>query len=378
MTKIIRTFHPVGQGAFYSERHDDFNVVYDCGTEYKNRFNKGIEQTAKTAFSKDDEIDILFISHFDFDHVSKISTLKSSVKRIKNVILPLLHDDTKRLLTSFYNGMGATDIANLISDPGEFFGSETIIIHVELSDNSEFQIDDNLENIEFDSLSTKQQIKSGDKIKKTINNYEWIYIPYNYDYISRNHDLETKLTNTGFDIYKMKNDTNYILNMSITKQKELKKIYDSLAGKINQNSMVVYSGTTNSFKHKFEVHSLFHDPYCIDDYFCHKFWRKNFYEDSAGCIYTGDTNLNAVKIKIIFNKYWNSIGLIQVPHHGDIKSFNTDVLDTPKLCPISVGKNNSYGHPSDKVIIDIISHDSCPIFVTEDKNSIFIQIIEFK
>lgn len=35
--KIIRTFHPIGQGAFYSERFYDFhgdnclNIVYDCG-----------------------------------------------------------------------------------------------------------------------------------------------------------------------------------------------------------------------------------------------------------------------------------------------------------------------------------------------------------
>jgi hypothetical protein len=376
MTKIIRTFHPVGQGAFYSERHDDFNVVYDCGTEYKNRFNKGIEQTIKTAFSKNDEIDILFISHFDFDHVSKISTLKSSVKRIKNVILPLLHDDTKRLLTSFYNGMGATDIANLISNPEEFFGDETTIISVTLAENNETLIDDNLENIEFDSLSTKQHIKSGDKIKKTINNYEWIYIPYNHDYKNGNSDLEIKLENAGFDIHKMKNDTNYILNMSITKQKELKKIYDSLAGKINQNSTVVYSGIINSTNENFRLYGLIHNLCCMDDYFHHRFWSHHIYENRVSCIYTGDTNLNIVKIKSIFSQYWDIIGLIQVPHHGDIKSFNTDVLDTPKLCPISVGKNNSYGHPSDKVIIDILSNDSCPIFVTEDKNSIFIQIIE--
>ena len=40
---IQRTFHPVGQGAYYSERHisNNINIVYDCGTEYKNRNNKG-------------------------------------------------------------------------------------------------------------------------------------------------------------------------------------------------------------------------------------------------------------------------------------------------------------------------------------------------
>ena len=69
---IIRTFHPVGQGAFYSERHNDFNIVYDCGTEWKNRGKKVIDKTIQSSFSKEDVIDILFISHFDYDHVSKI------------------------------------------------------------------------------------------------------------------------------------------------------------------------------------------------------------------------------------------------------------------------------------------------------------------
>ena len=42
---IQRFFHPVGQGAFYSERHEyqgsDLNIVYDCGTEYMNRGKRG-------------------------------------------------------------------------------------------------------------------------------------------------------------------------------------------------------------------------------------------------------------------------------------------------------------------------------------------------
>ncbi len=149
----MRTFHPVGQGAFYSERHENFNVVYDCGTQYTKRADKGIKRTVETSFDKDEEIDILFISHFDFDHVGHISTLRDSVKKIKKVILPLLHDDIKILLSSFYNGLGATEIATLISNPQEFFGDETTIIEVELTENGESPIGENLESIDIDSLN---------------------------------------------------------------------------------------------------------------------------------------------------------------------------------------------------------------------------------
>lgn len=375
MNKIIRTFHPVGQGAFYSERHENFNVVYDCGTEYPKRTDKGIKRTVETAFRKEEEIDILLISHFDFDHVGHIGTLRDSVKKIKKVVLPLLHNDTKILLSSFYKGLGEDNVSALILNSQEFFEEETTIIEVELSENTETQVSDDLEPIEIDSLNSNKQIQSGTKIKKTFNGYEWVYIPYNYDYKSRGSVLEDELTKAGFDVDKMKNDANYSLTESIINRKKLRKIYDTLTGKINENSMVVYSGIIQYPNSKFRIYGLFHNLCCMDDYFHYRFWRGHI-NDKISCIYTGDTDLKVVKIKVIFAKYWDSVGMIQIPHHGDIKSFHTDILDFPKLCPISAGKNNTYGHPSDKVVIDILSHNSCPILVTEDKNSIFIQIIE--
>ena len=57
------------------------------------------------------------------------------------------------------------------------------------------------------------------------------------------------------------------------------------------------------------------------------------------------------------------MGTIQIPHHGDLTSFNKSILDDKHyLCPISVGEYNSYGHPSSKVIADILSQDSHPNF----------------
>ena len=44
---ITRVFHPVGHGAFYSERHDvdgqKFNIVYDCGSLGVKRGTKVVE-----------------------------------------------------------------------------------------------------------------------------------------------------------------------------------------------------------------------------------------------------------------------------------------------------------------------------------------------
>jgi hypothetical protein len=44
---IQRIFHPIGQGAFYSERHENINIVYDCGN-WKN--TKLADRVVKQSF----------------------------------------------------------------------------------------------------------------------------------------------------------------------------------------------------------------------------------------------------------------------------------------------------------------------------------------
>ena len=61
---ISRIFHPIGQGAFYAELHSGFNIVYDCGNWKKTTLSGNV---VGQSFTADDVIDILFISHFDWD-----------------------------------------------------------------------------------------------------------------------------------------------------------------------------------------------------------------------------------------------------------------------------------------------------------------------
>ena len=122
---IERVFHPIGQGAFYSERHMscNINIVYDCGTT--NPSFPAKQKVVSDSFSEDDVIDILFISHFDEDHISLIDTLKKAVKKIERVVLPLLHDEQKIFLSNIYKALGQSRLAKLVGDPNEFFGRET-------------------------------------------------------------------------------------------------------------------------------------------------------------------------------------------------------------------------------------------------------------
>lgn len=75
--RMLRTFHPIGQGGFYSERfifqgEDNINIIYDCGsaTGVKN-----VKQEIAATFKKGEVIHALFISHFHADHINGIEYL---------------------------------------------------------------------------------------------------------------------------------------------------------------------------------------------------------------------------------------------------------------------------------------------------------------
>lgn len=57
---MIRTFHAMGQGAFYTEEFEGFTVVYDCGTA--NGVDL-IQREIRNAFQEGDWISALFVSH---------------------------------------------------------------------------------------------------------------------------------------------------------------------------------------------------------------------------------------------------------------------------------------------------------------------------
>jgi hypothetical protein len=386
---IKRIFHPIGQGAFYSERHYSgesviFTIVYDCG-------NSDFELTSTVvteAFEKDETINILFISHFDWYHISKIRALRDHTK-IERVVMPLLHENKRILLTHIYEAMGEKESAILVSNPKEFFEKKTEITYVR-SAGKDDQYDNN-EPISVEKLS--EEINSGTKISVSPKS-DWIYIPYNRDY-KKKHDKLIEVFKKNLNPKDLVNNTTYTLgniseiiekvskNKKETKKKGgeedkeeinvLKKAYITLSKNINNDSMIVYSGPSSS-----------NDSYVLDK--CTNSCSSNcekiqFKSEKVACLYTGDAKLYKIKkynLKEIFKKQWDNIGTIQIPHHGSLISFNNnkDIFhDKNYCCPISFGKNNSHKHPSDKVIKEIEANNCCPIKVTEEKESEFIQTI---
>ena len=89
------SFHPIGQGCFYTGKvqqiegmYSKFSMVFDCGTLSE----RTSLETAIEAFKRDlnnNQLDVLFISHLDDDHVNGIKNLLENLI-CKRIYLPYL------------------------------------------------------------------------------------------------------------------------------------------------------------------------------------------------------------------------------------------------------------------------------------------------
>ena len=95
--EVTRIIHPIGQGAFYTESiktNDNlYNVVYDCGSGNYKYTPKRLKQDIASFYNPDDVIDLLFISHFDNDHINGIRELKKRTSKIRNIVVPLIEEN---------------------------------------------------------------------------------------------------------------------------------------------------------------------------------------------------------------------------------------------------------------------------------------------
>ena len=98
MDRMQRIIHPSGHGAFFTERifqegKDDFIVVYDCGSSDKYpKEQELLENEVKGFFNAGDKIDILFISHFDSDHVNGIKHLVPYLTTQTKLVMPFSYE----------------------------------------------------------------------------------------------------------------------------------------------------------------------------------------------------------------------------------------------------------------------------------------------
>lgn len=90
-------------------------------------------------------------------------------------------------------------------------------------------------------------------------------------------------------------------------------------------------------------------------------------------VFTGDLS---PKISEKLSKNWDkgSVDYIKIPHHGSKEGLTENLLKAiePKVAVISVGKKNSYGHPSLE-ILKMLSRFNIPFYRTDESGDVVVE-----
>lgn len=304
--KLIRTFHAVGQGAFYTERFYEgdknvFNAVYDCGTSNKQ---KVLLDRICSEFEEQTKIDYCFISHFHNDHISGIKKLQKQCV-INNYVIPAI---TPQLLaeSTLHNYFWVHSTNNRMA---RFDALVEIIRSIMTADN-------------------RIEVEEGHKLSPLFssNANQWIYYPYNPSCNSIKDIIDELKKHSGLvDLAKAFENKDFDRITEVIKKADLKElinVYRDVYGGHHCYVMPVYSG--------YEYPTV-----------------KN---DERVCLYTGDydasdpTRVNNL-LNPLYSK-WEAVGTFQVPHHGSKDNSCQDLYNNAcRIFVISSYGPSRYQHP---------------------------------
>ena len=182
--KMERIFHPIGHGAFYTERfyerdNDDpsLSVVYDCGSKTPSILHNEIDIT----FLNHDVIDLFFVSHFHNDHICGVDYLLNSKQcTIKRFVIPVITEDIfieAYLYNYIETGSGHSFANEFLTQCYNGENNDYLVTVDSFDDIRNGQIID-FENLEIDDMVSATgvvEIHNPTRVKKD----NWLYIPYN-------------------------------------------------------------------------------------------------------------------------------------------------------------------------------------------------------
>lgn len=411
--KALFSFFKAGQGLFYGGRIWDqetkrvYTVVYDCGTY---PFITGSTQSLNNEinFFKywqpyslpiNDEIELLFISHLDYDHVSGLKRLLQEFK-VKNIILPYIDKEHRKVFLASIpdyddsvNSLSFEDYFSFIESPNQFISRQsqsTNMFFVKPNDNNntEYQgYTDNDNQSDAYARGTinhdKDELTGQTNATKYENNLQF-FIKKHWEFTTYCKNVSQDAINKLRDSLKRTfgKETSEDLSLDNLKQivtdkrKEAHKCYTDCIGEINSYGLVLLHGPINLK----DLSGIFYSDCdlncCYNDYS----WRPHFYDEDClkknkrfmlGTILFGDTSINKENNPVDFpqafkNKLAN-VHVVQVPHHGSSNNWDFDAFEALNIgenincwrhhvlsvCNFGVG--NTYGHPSYQVLRDLSS-----------------------
>lgn len=363
--------YPVGQGFFYSgtinrESQNEFQLVYDCGVDSKIKKDNKIKRLENLVDYYESEvnsngvIDMLVISHFDNDHISGLLYLLSKFK-VKKMYIPYYNNPEILYLIELLIHISGSYIENLI-----------LIPPADEEDDSQEPREENL--VQFEDSDIPKDLRFEVFIGKNLFvdcRINWEFYFFNMP-LTNNKKLSNSLSDLKASIDKLILDYgvttigNLIKKLSDTNT--LKEIRDLIYKNTLEKSKILTKGdwSNNSSlclyhrpKQERSILLPYYPIFCdYNEYYFRLHCRNQLAR--TGTLLTGDIDLTGNRLRVFSqwfdrNNLRENVGVIYLPHHGAIKNWDEYLKGVARennsISVSSAGKNNSYGHPSSKIMM---------------------------
>lgn len=336
MIFLKRTFHPIGQGAFFTEQfydnnHDTllYNVVYDCGSKSKD-ISTQMERDIRNCFHDRKRIDVLFLSHFDDDHVNYVGHLKKKgYLQGTRIFIPMVLDEIRLGIEPYSTNY---QFVLSLNEQGEN-GTKVILVDFDEGNADNMAPMNTSEPRVIEELVGVEVIKSGTTLKPKNNliGELWRYTLVNVQFKELIAEFKQKLDESDQKLdYDQLNDVDYVERNIVP----LRKVYQKLGKKpkdgtaINLNSLLVMS---------YPVVAEKCEPFGyrrMSNWFYNWLFGVNI-GYAGSCLYTGDTSANEAfvwdRIKQMIEQclgQGQKLTMMQVPHHGSKHSYDQKLVHT--------------------------------------------------
>lgn len=260
METFLREIYPVGHGGFAFEKIGNYSIVFDCGSKTSPaRVSQYINHVKHIV---NGEIDRLYISHFDKDHVNSIHEL-IDVVGVKTAVIPYIPDE----YTVIYDAMTRNAYSSM----------RRILFNREL------------EVVELSRVIVTQ-----------LSNWEWIAKPMlsTSDWTMLGDELAEQGINKSF-----LQDPGYVNDNKKTINNCFKKVFGSKGP--NSKGLILLSQKVNGV--------VLYNLLAANSLLEHVI--------ETGAFYTGDANLISpscvAEVQTFLQEHFSErVLLLQIPHHG--------------------------------------------------------------
>ncbi len=353
---VIRQ-HPVGHGGFHTgiigETASAFTWVYDCGAlrkSGKKALRKAVAEfaSARSAESRR-KVDLLFISHFDSDHVSGLDELISQTE-VDTAVIPYLTElDKAAILIEASNSRSMRErLALCIIDPVTWLRSRGVkrVVVVGGSDTDGRPaltegLDDlstgvpvDLPAVFLDGRSKPVRLSDDGSATEAATGCAWVlrssdgglsdwaFVPFVHPKAEGIPDRLARALNSFLE--KQEGDGPLL-------ERLIKVLADSKS-RVSLRKLYVDAGLANSNAISM---SLYIGPYkdsapsrriaLRDDWYS---WKNK----RVGWLLTGDANLGNGEYRrawlSFFKPFSDRIGTLMLPHHGSVYNFDREILQS--------------------------------------------------